>query len=617
MKTARIKKHRMFVILIGITAVLLLWNLRLFWIQAGAVHHFGGRDIDLAVNSVIQRAEGIVLDSGRGDFLDRRLQPLTGRELRVLVLFPVSRQELEEEGPAKEAYAEAAQILKVPAGEWLSYVAGLRSPELWRKAGVPAALSDNQVRLLETLGLPGVRILPYKQRYTENQTAGQLIGFIGQNPERITKEFTDQFHKGELQLTSKIGNAGLEKTFEPWLQGLGTTSVSLFTDGTKRPLPGLDVRKIAPDNPYYPLQVVTTLDGEIQQQIEKRMEALHIREGAVVVLDAQTGDTVAAASRPAFHPDHVDLSGGGWSNRTVKAATPGSIFKTVTAAAALESHAVRPGETFECKGELGRFGLSCWKEGGHGRLTLEEAYAQSCNVVFAKVAERLGGEALERYAGKLGLTMPVGWSGEVPGYGLLHQWDGEESGLVYRNPASAKDAGAVAQTSIGQRDVQVTPLAAANLVVTLLRQGEVGSPRIASEIRFRGGRLYEGFAPRPLDSRTAEGIRPAIAKKLLAWMQEVVAEGTGQPLQRAKWKLAGKSGTAQITMKNGRPGENHWFVGYGPAEHPRYTAAVLIGQVPEGQKNTSLTLFREVMDVLAEVEAKAKAAKTKEVPTPS
>ncbi|AFC32634.1 hypothetical protein PM3016_5977 [Paenibacillus mucilaginosus 3016] len=613
MRETGVRKNRIFIVLTGITAVLVLWNIRLFWIQAAAVHSFAGRGIDLTENSVIQRAEGIVLDSGRGDFLDRRLEPLTGRELQVLVLFPVNKQVLES-GTEASRYEEAAGILGVPPAQWKSLILGLESPRLWQRAGRPAPLSPGEARRLEALGLPGVRVLPYKERYAEDQTAGQLIGFIGQNPERITKQFTDQFHKGELQLTSKIGNAGLEKTFEPWLQGLGPTSVSLFTDGTKRALPGLDARRIAPDNPNYPLQVVTTLDGRIQREIEAVMERLHIREGAVVVLDAERGDTVAAASRPAFHPGHVDLSGGGWSNRAVKAAAPGSVFKTVTAAAALETKAVRPGETFECTGELGRFGLSCWKEGGHGRLTLEEAYAQSCNVAFAKIAERLGGEKLELYARKLGLTGTVGWSGEVHGHPHLHQWDGEEGGLVYADPAAARDAGAVAQTSIGQRDVQLTPLAAANLVVTLLHGGEVRSPRLVESIRFRTGRPYEVFEPKV---RTAavpadEGIAPGTAKVLLKWMQGVVSRGTGRPLQQAVWPLAGKSGTAQITLKNGQPGENHWFVGYGPAAKPRYAAAVLVGQLPEGQKNTSLTLFREVMDVLAKQEAKPKMS-----PSPS
>ncbi|WP_426448564.1 peptidoglycan D,D-transpeptidase FtsI family protein [Paenibacillus sp. S-38] len=609
MREPGVRKNRIFIVLSGITAVLVLWNIRLFWIQAAAVHSFAGLGIDLTENSVIQRAEGIVLDSGRGDFLDRRLEPLTGRELQVLALFPVNKQALES-GPEADRYTEAARILGVPQNEWKSLILGLKIPWLWRREERPAALSPAEARRLEALGLPGLRVLPYKERYTENQPAAQVIGFIGQNPERITKQFTDQFHKGELQLTSKIGGAGLEKTFEPWLQGLGPTSVSLFTDGEKRALPGLDARRIAPDNPNYPLQVVTTLDGRIQREIEARMERLHIREGAVVVLDTEHGDTVAAASRPAFDPEHVDLSGGAWSSRAVKAAVPGSVFKTVTAAAALETKAVRPGETFECTGELGRFGLSCWKEGGHGRLTLEEAYAQSCNVAFAKIAERLGGEQLERYARKLGVTGTVGWSGDVHGHPHLHQWDGEEGGTVYADPAEAKDAGAVAQTSIGQRDVRMTPLAAANLVVTLLHGGEVRSPRLVDSIRFRSGRPYEIFGPQlrglaqDAGVQTEGGIRPATAKVLLKWMQGVVSRGTGQPLQQAKWPLAGKSGTAQITLRNGQPGENHWFVGYGPAGKPRYAVAVLVGQLPEGQKNTSLTLFREVMDVLAKQDAK-------------
>ncbi len=82
-------------------------------------------------------------------------------------------------------------------------------------------------------------------------------------------------------------------------------------------------------------------------------------------------------------------------------------------------------------------------------------------------------------------------------------------------------------------------------------------------------------------------------------MKEVVDHGTGTALQAAKWPLAGKSGTAQLTLKNGKPGENHWFIGYGPADQPRYAVAVLVQNVPQGYGNKSVPLFKEVMDILA------------------
>ncbi|MCZ8514660.1 penicillin-binding transpeptidase domain-containing protein [Paenibacillus filicis] len=592
-----LKKHRIFIILLLLIGILLTWNLRLFWIQVASARSFTSRNIDLVENSVIQREKGIVLDSGRGDFYDRNGIPLTGRSYPVLTVFPVRDQET---NAAREAaMKQIAQILNVPYSEWSRFVSGVSYPQVWPGTGRPAALSDRQAQQIEEAGLADIRVTLFRQRYDAAQTASQVVGYIGQNPERVTRQFTDQFHKGELQLTSKIGNAGLEKTFEPWLQGIGATTVSLYTDATKNPLPGLDARIMTPDNRYYPLKVITTLDSELQRQIEARMDKLQIAEGAVVVLDIGNADTLVMASRPAFQPEHIDLSDGAWSNKALKASAPGSIFKTITATAALEEGAAAPDEVFDCSGQLGQYGFTCWKKDGHGAITLEEAYAESCNIVFAKVAQRLGGAKLEEYARRMGLAQQVGWSGTIPQQRDFRQWDAEEKGQIYQSGTNPKDGGVLVQTAIGQRDVLVSPLQAANLVVTLFHQGKVLSPRVVQEIRFRNDRLYQSFQPARKAPDQGKAIHSATAKRLLGWMEEVVEYGTGRALGAASWSLAGKSGTAEVTLDGGRPGENQWFIGYGPAEHPRYAVAVELSRVPAGQKNKSIPLFREVMDVLA------------------
>ncbi|SDD01200.1 Cell division protein FtsI/penicillin-binding protein 2 [Paenibacillus sp. UNCCL117] len=603
-ETSGLKKNRIFVILIVTVGVLIVWNIRLFWIQIAASGRWTWRHIDLVENSVVQREQGIVLDSGRGDFVDRHGKPLTGAPVRVLTVFPIQTEPQREEA-RERLIAEAARILQVTKSALKSFQQSSSSPRMWPgQDAKPLALSTEQAEKLAALGLEDFRVTTYKQRYETHQPASRLIGYIGQNPERIIRQFTDLFHKGELQLTSRIGNAGLEKSFEPWLRGIGPTTVSLFTDAGKRPLPGLDIREISPRNPYYPLRVVTTLDRGIQERIEQKLERSAVREGTVVVLDIETADVVAMASKPFFTPDHVDPSRTNWSNLALQAEAPGSIFKTVTAIAALEEGVVKPGETFHCRGELGQFGFRCWKHGGHGELTLEEGFAQSCNIVFAQVAQRLGGELLAQYAERLGASGTVGWSGAASVSGHFLQWDGEQRGQTYAASTDRSDPGALVQTAIGQRDVQMTPLQAANLVVTLYHGGRVQAPRIVKEVRFANGRLYEQFAPHEAELMSGGKVRlhAKTAETLLEWMDGVVDHGTGRALQAAKWPLAGKSGTAQIVLDGGQAGENHWFIGYGPADAPRYAAAVLIRHVPEGGPNRSIELFREVMDVLADQE---------------
>ncbi|UQZ82532.1 Penicillin-binding protein 4B [Paenibacillus konkukensis] len=595
-----LKKHRLFYILLLMTVLLIGLNVRLFWIQVAASRNFTDRSIDLVENSVIQREQGIVLDSGRGDFYDRNGVALTGSVKTVLTVFPVKEHFPENNLQLRQ---QIAQILHVSERQWQTFVESLKSPAVWTANGKPVQLTEAQIGQIEALGLPQLAVTRYKQRYDAEQLASQVIGFISQDPQRITRQFTDQIHKGELQLTSKIGGAGLEKTFEPWLQGLGPTSLSLFTDGLKRPLAGLAARTVFPDNSYYPLKVITTLDASIQRRVELVMDKLHIQEGAVVVMDAANADVIAMASRPEFHPEHVDLKQGSWSNKAVKGTAPGSIFKTVTAAAALEEGLVRPGETFDCRGELGKYGLSCWKQGGHGHITFEEGYAQSCNIVFAEIAERLDGVKLEEYAHKLGLDVRVGWSGRFMQEESFRQWDSEDKGQVYAGATPKQDGGVKAQTSIGQRDVLVTPLQAANMIVTLLSGGEVASPRIVKEIRFGNGRLMEELPAHRVEGLPAS-LSPGTSKTLLSWMEEVVDHGTGSGLQSAHWKVAGKSGTAQVRDKQGRDKVNQWFIGYGPAEMPRYAVAVLVQNATPDEKSISVPLFRQVMDVLAEQPAK-------------
>jgi len=244
---------------------------------------------------------------------------------------------------------------------------------------------------------------------------------------------------------------------------------------------------------------------------------------------------------------------------------------------------------------LGKYGLSCWKQGGHGHVTLAEAFAQSCNVAFAALSERLTPEQIADTARRLGLGQTVGWQGEVGGE-LFRQLDGEEPGQFFSGSLSAVDGGAMAQTAIGQRDVRITPLQAANMMLTVLNRGQVVRPRAVSEINYRNGIALRRFAPQTLIDRS-EGISAATAATLQQWMRNVVTSGTGWRLNGSAWPLAGKTGTAQIPLPGGE-GENEWFVGYGPADRPRYAAAVMIRKPLEDAEHTAVIVFGEIMDML-------------------
>jgi cell division protein FtsI/penicillin-binding protein 2 len=565
---------------------------RLMWIQLFSASKYSGRGVNLVENSVSQRKKSLVLHSGRANFYDQSLRPITGQTIHALVVFPNQEP---NPGSAHQV-AELARILGVEVSAWKAFFNQVTEPKLWSKddGNVPESLSQEQTETIKRLQLPYVQVVDYETRYPSDMAAGQLIGFIGEHPDRIRSFFADDLARGEVTLASRIGEAGLEKTFESAIRGIGETSISYFIDNNgKRPLEGLGIRMLKPDNPNYPLKVITTLNLNLQQQIEALMESMHILEGSVVVLDAAQGDIKAMASRPAFHPDEVASGQSHWSNHALKAMVPGSIFKTVVAAAALEEGIVKPDETFHCEGALGKYGFTCWNKHGHGYLTLEEGFAQSCNIVFAKVMQRISPAKLDAYTEDLGLIRQVGWTGNI-GQQRKAQLDSEDRGQLFAPGTNREDEGVRMQTAIGQRDVRLTPLQAANMVVTLLHRGERYSPRAVSEIRFQTDRIMTSF---PIQKERTSLSR-STCQKLLQWMERVVEDGTGRGLQAAKWQLAGKSGTAQV--QTGKQEKlNQWFIGYGPVQWPRYAVSVVVENAGPQEANKGIPLFKGIMQILA------------------
>lgn len=318
-----------------------------------------------------------------------------------------------------------------------------------------------------------------------------------------------------------------------------------------------------------------------------------LQKGSVIILNAADADVLAMASRPAFNPYQIQVEQGNWRNRGLEQLPPGSIFKIVMTVAALEERIVKPQERFKCNGEYGKYGLSCWKQGGHGNITLEEAFAQSCNVVFAQLAERLSADQIDQYAHELGLGRQVGWQAESQ---RLAQFDYEHAGQIFANTIDRSDQGILAQTAIGQRDVRMTPLQGANLMVTLLNRGEIFAPRIVQEIRYANHHTKHKFPVQTISKNRHWS--EATMRFMTKAMDQVVREGTGRTMQQAKWPVAGKTGTAQVHLQGGAK-IHQWFVGYAPSQLPKYAIAVVAEELPSGHASIALELTRRIVDLLA------------------
>lgn len=599
-----LRKKRIFFTLLLLGSLLVILVFRLGYIQFVRVNQKvleTGRT--MREMSVLQREQGIILDPGRGQFLDRHHKSLTGQMVYVPVLFPLPDRITKEQ---KSEILEMADILNInPDTLWTKWNA-LTSPEWWTLAsGEPRILTSREVEAIQAKKVGVIKALPYMKRYIDSENGRQWLGYLAELPEKTAKSRLHQEVRDPFNV--KSGAGGLERTLEPLLKGLGPTIVSSMVDGHKQPLNGtLGARVIAPHNPKYPLNVETTIDLVLQEQIEKITKEAEVAEGAVVVLDAKNADVVAMVSRPFYQPQQISLEKNEWANQALKAAVPGSIFKIITAAAALEQGVVHPQEKFHCTGHYGKYGLSCWKTEGHGTLTFAEGFAKSCNITFAEVASRLSSKQIADAAESLGLGRTVGFEKDhYLGQDHFVLFDHEEKGRIFNNKESIQlnDEGTRIQTAIGQRDVQVTPLQAANLMVTLLHGGKVQSPRIVSHIHYADGSLLAEIPQKGLIDKNVPSIQQSTARKLLEFMDKVVEEGTGQTLKEASWHLAGKSGTAQVIQNKGK--RNHqWFIGYGPVESPEYAVAVLIKNVSPSSKHKATSIFKQVMDMLAKTHSK-------------
>lgn len=584
------------IILCSVVAVLIL---RLAWIQLFMKEQpVPGTKYTLAKMAEIQSERETVLDSGRGRLYDRNREPLAGETIWTAALFP-------EEGKAKESVTKAvyeevksmhrlADILGVSYEQLLIKRSSLKDPLLWpsSRGEGPMALSQAQAEEVSALGLDGVHVLPFARRYDGKSTGRQWLGYLS---EAVTNAGDKPFASGlRIPMT---GTDGLEKTLEPLLQGVGHTEAYAQVDARGNRLPGSDIHVRTPGNPYYPLSLYTTIDKKLQEGIEELTIQSGMKEGAVVVLDTDTGDIEAMVSLPFYNPEKISPEGGEWNNRALQAATPGSIFKIVTAAAALEAGVTSADELFYCSGQYEKYGLSCLKGKGHGPLTLAQGFAVSCNTVFAALAERLTGAQLQSTALALGLGRDISWQAEKTlGFPLLKPLSGEQKGIIFTS-LLPDDTGARVQTAIGQRDVQVTPLQAANLVVTLLHGGEVRAPRILQRVAFANGQKLQDL-PGHLSPSSSGRISESTARQVLSWMRKVVTEGTGARLQNTNWPVAGKSGTAQTLVK-GVARNNQWFIGYGPVDHPRYAVSIAVENVAPDSPHLAIKLFGQVLDLLS------------------
>jgi peptidoglycan glycosyltransferase len=351
----------------------------------------------------------------------------------------------------------------------------------------------------------------------------------------------------------QFGRAGLERYYNDQLTGAKSEFAGIVDSLGKKTQVGDDLD--------------TTLDPKAQQVA---FDALNGRKGAVVALDVKTGAVRVLAANPQLDPDHP-------AKNQFDAATqglypPGSTFKTVTAAAALDSGRYQPSSLVSGKNGKIISGTPLNNFGGEtfGDITLTDALTHSVNTVWAEVGVKLGRSTMAGYMQRFGFGQdpPMDYPD-----GQMNPSGSYRKGKVISEKSSFVDVG---RTAIGQALLLVTPLQMATVAQTIGNGGVRMQPRLVKQVVDPDGRPTE----EPLPKEAQRVMSSDAAGKLTAMMKQVVKEGTGTAAALQGVELAGKTGTAELDIAHGI--NDLWFIGF----TPQVAVAVVLDHVQGGQGGT-------------------------------
>lgn len=484
-----------------------------------------------------QSNRNFVADTSRGMIYDCNLTPLVNQKKEEkTVLLP---------GISSISYAKQAGLSE-------SMIKSLQS-------GVPV--------VLDSAASPGdfARRITLTDRYQSAQPASHLIGYLDGD---------------------RKGASGLEKAYDALLSAAGADlTVSYHIDAKGRILSGADttVRHSAYETED---GLVTTIDSRIQLVTDEVLRNSG-KPGAVVVLDAKTGELRAASSAPSFNPDAIAAALNGKDspllNRVCNAYSVGSVFKLCVAAAALEQ-GISPDYTYTCKDHIEVNGkvFHCAEEKSHGTVNLQTAIGESCNCYFINLAQQVGAKNVLNMAGRLGFgTSTMLCEGISSDPGNL------PSEKTLQNPI------AFANFSFGQGELMATPIQIAQMVQAITNGGEY-TPVSCMKGTIEDGKITaeqggEAHTPRRAFSQET-------AETLMHCMIYTAETGLG----RTGLPEAGGAGVKTATAQTGSfiEGKNilqTWFSGFFPAYSPKYVVVVTLENGRSGGGSCG-PLFKQIAD---------------------
>jgi penicillin-binding protein 2 len=485
-----------------------------------------------------------------------------------------------------EVLIKVARMLNTTTDEIEEKIKAQKRRAPFRPVKIKSDIQWNELALLESnrVFLPGliVDVRP-RRAYDYGDLASHLIGYLGEIDENELRQSKEvPYRMGAL-----IGKYGVEYQWENELRGVdGGRQIEVDAIGR-------EIRPLGMVEPFPGNNLFLTIDADLQKTAE---EAYKDKNGALIAMDPKTGRLLAMVSKPSFEPFARNISPEEWkalvenphhplTNKGIQGQYPaGSVFKIITAIAGLESGAITPNTSFPCEGAFhyGNRYFRCWKEGGHGRISLHRAIAESCDIYFYQLGLKLGPDLIARYAYEFGLGRATGISlpHEKPGIVPTSSWKKKRFGTPWYS-------GETLSFAVGQGYLLTTPLQLLMLISGVANGGKFYLPQVVEKIEDIYGNIIEEYPPMELG-------RADVSQKTLQIIQEALKgavndpHGTGSACLLKEVKVAGKTGTAQVValpedFKRGemkriplRLRDHAWFVAYAPFEDPKISVVVLV-----------------------------------------
>jgi penicillin-binding protein 2 len=487
--------------------------------------------------------------------------------------------------PIENTIERLSSYLKIPVEELMTSIQSARTGS-YQPIFLKRDIGRDALAVVEVhkFDLPGISVSVRPLRnYIYKNSAAHLLGYLGEINASELKSGKYAGAKGG----DYIGKFGTEKVYEQHLRGVqGGRQVEV--NATGKVVRVLHTLEAQPGHNLY-----LTIDQSLQRKAEALLEG---HAGAVVAIVPDTGHILALASSPSFDQNAfvTGLTSQEWrkmlenplrpmENKAIQAEyPPASIYKIVTALAGLEEGIIDRNTTFYCPGhyQYGNRTYRCWKKSGHGKMTVESALAQSCDVFFYQVGQKLGVDRLACYAKAFGLGEKTGIALDHEARGLIptSSWKKKKFGVSWQS-------GETLSIAIGQGYNLVTPLQMATLIAAVANGGFRVQPVILQKIETAGGEVvYENMGKR-LERLSIRQDNLEIVRRGLF---EVVnqREGTAWGSRIKDLEFCGKTGTAQVFSRKGntrRRGKtpkhlqpHAWFVAYAPAENPAIAVSVIV-----------------------------------------